>query len=525
MGENIDNSFNDETVLIVMPVYNAEATLANALDGLLKQSYRNIHVVIVNDASTDKSLEIAKKYRAEDSRITLISNHQNRGAYYSRNIGLYKYRSAKWGYFTTHDADDISYSNRVSLMVSILKNPLVAAVQDTFERKHLSTKKSISVSLTLAHAMFPRKIFDKVGYFEEKRFGADWEHWARVVLYAKANGMTTKSIKKTQGESFVSDNNLTVQVPINSIQRSNYIKQSREKHQKMLQNNNFRIGFNQVGKPLPPLKTDSTPIDNKENHVARKTKKVTRPTNKNNAKTKVTVVLLTWQRVGELKKTLNYLSRQTYKNFDVRISNGNLKYSNIVEKNARMFSDQLEISVSHDGNDIHAFRRFTVGKELAAAGTDIVLFIDDDITFGPDYIENCLRYYEPNSYKSGFAWSFQASGENYYKYRTRINDYTSKIHYCGTGISMIDAKIFLDDRLVSKAPPEAYKIEDLWLSYFTQHVCKWKLGYIEMKDVIIGGADGVALYKQILNDKKNNDVPDKADFLRMLVARPYSWRL
>lgn len=525
MNENIDNSFNDETVLVVMPVYNAEATLANALDGLLKQSYRNIHVVIVNDASTDNSLEIAKEYRAKDSRITLISNHQNRGAYYSRNIGLYKYRSAKWGYFTTHDADDISYSNRVSLMVSILKNPLVAAVQDTFERKHLSTKKSISVSLTLAHAMFPRKIFDKVGYFEEKRFGADWEHWARVVLYAKTNGMTTKSIKKTQGESFVSDNNLTVQVPINSIQRSSYIKQSREKHQKMLQKNNFMIGFNPNSKPLPPLKTDRITTDKINNDAPIKKISVTRQINKRSPGAKVTVVLLTWQRIGELKKTLNYLSRQTYKNFDVRISNGNLKYSNIVEKNAKMFSDRLEISVSHDGNDIHAFRRFTVGRELAAAGTDIVLFIDDDVSFGPDYIENCLRYYEPNSYKSGFAWSFQANGENYYKHRTRINDHVSKIHYCGTGMSMIDAKIFLDNRLISKAPPEAYKIEDLWLSYFVQHVCKWKLGYIEMKDVMLGGADSVALYKQILNDKKHKNVPDKADFLRMLVARPYGWKL
>jgi hypothetical protein len=158
-------------------------------------------------------------------------------------------------------------------------------------------------------------------------------------------------------------------------------------------------------------------------------------------------------------------------------------------------------------------------------GTDIILFIDDDITFGPDYIENCLRYYEPNSYKSGFAWSFQANGENYYKYRTRINDYTSKIHYCGTGISIIDAKIFLDDRLIKRAPPEAYRIEDLWLSYFAQHVCKWKLGYIEMKDVVIGGSDNAALYKEILNDKKTKGTPDKADFLKMLVARPYSWKL
>ena len=239
----MNNSLKSGTVLVVMPIYNAEKTLSMAIDSILNQSYKNIQLVLVDDGSQDGSLEIAKGYRNKDPRVALISNYQNRGAYYSRNIGLYKYRNSDWDYFTTHDADDISYSNRIALMVSKLQDQSIAAVQDTFERKSLLTKKSISVSLTLAHAMFPRKIFNAVGYFEEKRFGADWEHWARVVLYAKSNGMTTKSINKIQGESFVSDNNLTVQVPINSIQRSNYIKQSREKHQKMLQKNNLNLSF------------------------------------------------------------------------------------------------------------------------------------------------------------------------------------------------------------------------------------------------------------------------------------------
>jgi glycosyltransferase involved in cell wall biosynthesis len=520
----MNNSLKNGTVLVVMPIYNAEKTLSMAIDSILNQSYKDIKLVLVDDASQDGSLEIAKNYRNKDPRVTLISNYQNRGAYYSRNIGLYKFRNEQWGYFTTHDADDISYPNRIKLMVQQFNNSLVAAVQDTFERKYLSNNKSISSSLTIAHAMFPRAIFDKIGFFEEKRFGADWEHWARVVLYAKINGMITKSIRQKQGESFVSENNLTVQVPIGSIDRSNYVKRSKEIHRKMTEKNNFFISFNPNRKPLPPIKTTEVKLSPETIQPQPRTKSYVSKETKNK-QPKVTVVLLTWQRIGELKKTLKMLSNQTYKKFDIRISNGNLKYSNIVEKNGKMFADQLDISISHDGNEIHSFRRFTVGKELTKSGTDIILFIDDDITFGPDYIENCLRYYEPNSYKSGFAWSFQANGENYYKYRTRINDYTSKIHYCGTGISIIDAKIFLDDRLIKRAPPEAYRIEDLWLSYFAQHVCKWKLGYIEMKDVVIGGSDSAALYKEILNDKKTKGTPDKADFLKMLVARQYGWKL
>lgn len=238
---------------------------------------------------------------------------------------------------------------------------------------------------------------------------------------------------------------------------------------------------------------------------------------------KTTVVLLTWQRLSLLRKTLATLSAQTNKKFDVRISNANLPMADVVERHAKNFSDKLDITVSHDGNEIYAFRRFTVAKELAENGTDVILFIDDDITFSPTYVKDLLRHYQPETYQSGFAWSFQNGGSDYYKYRTRVKDPISKIHYCGTGIAMIDASIFLDNRIFA-CPKEAYMVEDLWLSYFAQHVMGWELKYVPMTNVHIGGSDQNALYKKIMKDKRTNNAPDKADFLRLLV-RKYKWKL
>ena len=233
----------------------------------------------------------------------------------------------------------------------------------------------------------------------------------------------------------------------------------------------------------------------------------------------VYVVLLTWKRIPMLKKTLEMLRRQTHKDFTVHISNGNLPRKESIEKVAEMYrATGLNIQVSHDGNDQFAFRRFTVGRELAKQGADVVMFIDDDITFKDRYIEKCLEQYEPKTYKSGFAWSFQRGGQDYYRYRTRHWDNKQTIHYCGTGISMIDAKIFLEPGLLD-APEEAYKIEDVWLSYYAQHVMKWKVLYMETPGVIIGGSDNVALFKDILASKYN-----KADFLRLLIKK-YGWRL
>lgn len=238
---------------------------------------------------------------------------------------------------------------------------------------------------------------------------------------------------------------------------------------------------------------------------------------------KTTVVLLTWQRLSFLRKSLSMLSAQTNKKFDVRISNANLPLAHVVDKYAKFFSDELDITVSHDGNGIYAFRRFTVGKELAQNGTDVILFIDDDITFPITYVNDCLKHYEPETYQSGFAWSFQNGGSDYYKYRTRVKDSISKIHYCGTGIGMIDASIFLDDRIFA-SPREAYLVEDLWLSYFAQHVMKWDLKYMPVQNVHIGGSDQNALYKKIMKDKKVSGTSDKADFLRLLVNK-YKWKL
>lgn len=236
---------------------------------------------------------------------------------------------------------------------------------------------------------------------------------------------------------------------------------------------------------------------------------------------KVAIVLLTWQRYNNLKLTLMDLYRQNYKDFDIVVSNANLaeRPKATIDKYVNHFLNKgLKITLRHDGNEIYAFRRFTVGRDLAEQGYDVVMFIDDDVSVPGNYVKNCLDQYEPKSYKSGFAWVLHHGGSSYYKHRTRKWDNEQKINYCGTGFSMIDASIFLDPNLIKKAPEAALKIEDLWLSYYAQHVKKWKLAYMECPGVELGGADRVALYKVIQKDPVN-----KTDFLHQLVDM--GWKL
>jgi glycosyltransferase involved in cell wall biosynthesis len=231
---------------------------------------------------------------------------------------------------------------------------------------------------------------------------------------------------------------------------------------------------------------------------------------------KVAVVLLTWKRLSAFQTTLKSFAKQTNKDFTLVISNANLtkqgiavinKYSNIYDHKG------LEVIVRHDGNEDYAFRRFYVGRDLYNLGFDVVLFVDDDVKIPNNYVEQCLSSYEPKTYKSGFAWIFYNRGRNYYKFRKRVFNNDHGVHYAGTGFCMIDASIFKDKALIEDAPEGSKKIEDLWLSFYVSQKRGWRVMYMETENVVLGGADSFALYKEVQKEKT-----DKASFLRTLVS-------
>ena len=236
---------------------------------------------------------------------------------------------------------------------------------------------------------------------------------------------------------------------------------------------------------------------------------------------KTVIILLTWQRIQNLKTMLKSLKYQTYKDFTIHVSNANLDRVKTVNQIVDYYraNSNLEINVTHDGNDTLTFRRFALGKDYALQGYDAVMFIDDDVTFDKQYVESVVSGYEPECYASGYTWIFTEHNANYYKDRIRVRDNGHVIKYCGTGLSIIDASIFLDEQLY-QLPKEMYKIEDLWLSFYCDHFRKWKLKYIEIPNVLLGGGDRVALYRQIKRDKSYN----KADALYDL-TKNFGWDL
>ena len=89
-------------ISIIVPVYNAEKTLAQCLDSIIGQNFSDFEILLVNDGSSDSSLQICQRYAEMDSRIILI-NTPNRGVSRARNEGL---RSARGSFIGFVDSDD-----------------------------------------------------------------------------------------------------------------------------------------------------------------------------------------------------------------------------------------------------------------------------------------------------------------------------------------------------------------------------------------------------------------------------------
>ncbi|WP_140487676.1 glycosyltransferase family 2 protein [Flavobacterium sp. GSA192] len=108
---------NNFIISIIIPVYNVSAYLRQCLDSVVHQSYSHLEIILVNDGSTDDSLEICEEYQALDSRIKLI-NQDNKGLSGARNTGI---DAATGNYVFFIDSDDWIDLETCQLLVDNVK--------------------------------------------------------------------------------------------------------------------------------------------------------------------------------------------------------------------------------------------------------------------------------------------------------------------------------------------------------------------------------------------------------------------
>jgi FkbM family methyltransferase len=172
-------------VSVIMPAYNAARSIGTALASLRAQSYEDLEILVVDDASSDDTAEVVAGIAGSDPRVRLIRLEQNGGAYPARNRGL---AEATGNFVTTHDADDWSHPQKIEWQLAHLAaKPQVVGVCSHWVRVQPSLTMSFNWRLGERilhwnHSSFlvRRTVLDEIGTWDPVRIGADTELIWRV---------------------------------------------------------------------------------------------------------------------------------------------------------------------------------------------------------------------------------------------------------------------------------------------------------------------------------------------------------
>ena len=136
----LNRRFDKPWLSIIIPVYNAEKYLQECLDSILKQTFLNFEVILVDDGSVDGSLTICKEYASKDDRVKYYTK-ENKGAYQTRIYGAEK---AIGEYITFCDADDYyTTKNAFDILHTELLNGDYSAIQFGYSKKYNHLKKNV----------------------------------------------------------------------------------------------------------------------------------------------------------------------------------------------------------------------------------------------------------------------------------------------------------------------------------------------------------------------------------------------
>ncbi len=209
-------------VSVIIPAYNSEKYISRCLDSVLGQTMKDIEIIVVNDGSTDKTLDILKGYKAENPEIIKIIDQQNQGQSNSRNNGI---RVTEGEYIAFVDSDDYIEPNMLEVLFEKAeKSNAEVVVGDTncvypnksviiksgvdFESQNLNTEQK--KALLFMYPVVWNKIYKKSFLIENELF-FESGMWFEDVLFINKMVSVIKSI------SFVED------VIYNYIQHPNSI--------------------------------------------------------------------------------------------------------------------------------------------------------------------------------------------------------------------------------------------------------------------------------------------------------------
>lgn len=229
---------NNNLISVIMPVFNTEKYVKEAIESVFSQNYKKIELICINDGSTDSSLSILESF---GDKIILINIKDNCGASEARNKGI---RVAKGKFLAFLDADDIWVNNKLEVQMnqfninpnldisfSYMKCFISPDLSEEVKDKRYCPQVSIPGHIP-STAVVKRTSFEKVGYLDTRFKNIEFIDW---INKAKEIGLKIETVNDILVSRRIHDTNVGVIDRDNS--RSDYLKMIRESIDRKRKNN------------------------------------------------------------------------------------------------------------------------------------------------------------------------------------------------------------------------------------------------------------------------------------------------
>lgn len=222
--DNDDRDMNPR-ISVIMPVWNGEKYLAEAVDSILAQTFTDFELIAVDDGSTDGSVAILKSYR--DERLRIIEQGR-RGFVHAVNRGV---AEAKTDWIARHDADDISLPQRLEKQWNAIeKNPgvifchvkpeMIGLIDPAYRQPHFPRTKGlvalkccILCPVVVGAALIQRSAFLEAGGYREAEFPAeDYAFISRLLMLGEITGVEEALYKVRKHDQQISATKLELQI-------------------------------------------------------------------------------------------------------------------------------------------------------------------------------------------------------------------------------------------------------------------------------------------------------------------------
>lgn len=190
-------------VSVIIPCYNNEAFVGDAIESALAQTYKNLEIVCINDGSTDNSSKVIKQYADKYKNILFLNEIKNRGVCTARNLAI---KACSGEYILPLDADDKIEPEYIEKAVQVLEeNKEIGIVyckanffgkeNKEWELPDFEREKIVFGNMIFCTALFRKTDFEKVGGYKEYMNAGceDWDLWLSFI----ENGLKVFRIDQT----------------------------------------------------------------------------------------------------------------------------------------------------------------------------------------------------------------------------------------------------------------------------------------------------------------------------------------